>query len=68
MNELEEKNKASAHDIRIFTTKEITLASNLRPITDTFQHQANRFRQQQYCSLLKQLKEDPSIMITRPDK
>jgi hypothetical protein len=77
MNELEEKNKAAARDIRILTEKEMTLASNLRSITDTFRRQANRFRQQQYKfspehqqyrSLLKQLKDDPSIIITRPDK
>ena len=77
MDELEEKNKAAARDIRILTEKEMTLASNLRSITDTFRRQANRFRQQQYKfspehqqyrSLLKQLKDDPSIIITRPDK
>ncbi|CAF1150105.1 unnamed protein product [Adineta steineri] len=55
MDELDEKNKATAHDIRIVTTQEMILASNLRSITDTFRQQANRFHQRQYCFLLKQL-------------
>ncbi|CAF1424651.1 unnamed protein product [Adineta steineri] len=77
MEELEEKNKAAARDIRLLTTQQMTLSSNLRSITDTFRHQAKRFRQQQYKlrpeqqqyrSLLKKLKEDPLIILTRPDK
>ncbi|CAF0907956.1 unnamed protein product [Adineta steineri] len=58
MDELKGKNKATAHDIRVFTTQEMTLASNLRSITDTFRQQANRFRQRLYCFFIKTTRLD----------
>jgi hypothetical protein len=77
MADLRDKDKVISNDIRVLNTKEMTLASNLRSLTDTFQHQANRYRQKQYLSrgeqrqyyqLLKSLKQDKSIIVTRPDK
>ncbi len=77
MADLKDKDKVIPNDIRVLNTKEMTLASNLRSLTDTFQFQANRYRQQQhsihakqkpYHQLLKQLKQDKSIIVTRPDK
>jgi len=77
MSELADKNKAVAADIRILSAQEMTLASDLHSTTDSFRFQANRFRQQQYRihteqeqyhSILKNLKQDKSIIVTRPDK
>ena len=77
MADLKDKDKVIPNDIRVLNTKEMTLASHLRSLTDTFQHQADRYRQKQYrmnreqgqyYKLLKSLKEDKSIIVTRPDK
>jgi hypothetical protein len=77
MADLKDKDKVIPNDIRVLNTKEMTLASHLRSLTDTFQHQADRYRQKQYrmnreqgqyYKLLKSLKEDESIIVTRPDK
>ncbi|CAF3650056.1 unnamed protein product [Rotaria sp. Silwood1] len=76
MSELEEKTKTSA-EVRVLTAQEMALASNLRSITDSFRFQANRFchkrygdnpEHEQYRSVLMHLKEDKSLVITRPDK
>ncbi|CAF4389133.1 unnamed protein product [Rotaria sp. Silwood2] len=77
MADLKDKDKVILNDIRVLNTMQMTLTSNLRSLTDTFQHQANRYRkqhymvrgeQQQYYQLLKSLKQDKSIIVTRPDK
>ena len=77
MSELKDKERIIDSDIHVLTSKEMTLASNLRSITDSFRYQACRFgqlqnrtnsKQQKYRYLLKKLKEDTSIIVTRPDK
>ena len=77
MKDLRDKDIVINNDICVLNTKEMTLASNLRSLTDPFRFQANRYRKQQhliheeqnqYHRLLKQLKEDRSIIVTRPDK
>jgi len=77
MADLRENDKIIPNDIRVLNTKEITLACDLRSLTDTFQHQANRYRQKQYLirgeqrqyyQLLNSLKQDKSIIVNHPDK
>lgn len=77
MSELKEKKTVIGSDVRILSAKEMTLASNLRSMTDSFRYKANRFCQQQcrinsgqekYRSILKNLREDESIIVTRFDK
>lgn len=76
MADLKDKDKIMTNDIRVLNTKEMTLASNIRSLTDSFRYSANRYRQQhafiieqnQYHQLLKQLRKDKSIVVTRPDK
>ena len=77
MSELKEKDTVISNDIRILSTKEMTLASNLRTLTDGFRFQANQYQKKQntvdveqkkYHHILKHLKDDKSIIITRPDK
>ena len=77
MADLKDKDQVLLNDIRVLNTRQMTLASNLRSLTDTFKHQANRYRkkqfiirgeQQRYYELLKSLRQDKSIVVTRPDK
>ncbi|CAF3195184.1 unnamed protein product [Rotaria socialis] len=77
MKDLRDNDKIIPNDIRVLNTNEMTLASHLRSLTDTFRHQADRYRQKQYqirgeqkqyYKLLKLLKQDNSIVVTRPDK
>jgi hypothetical protein len=75
--EMKDKDQVVQNDIRFMDTKQLTLACNLRSLTDSFRSQANQYQKQQlkfhskqiqYHELLKELKEDKSIVITRPDK
>jgi hypothetical protein len=75
--ELRDRNTVIDSDIRVLSSNEMTLASSLRSITDSFRFQAYRSGQSRnaisteqeiYRHLLKKLKEDTSIIITRPDK
>ncbi|CAF3862070.1 unnamed protein product, partial [Rotaria sp. Silwood1] len=77
MADLKEKDVVIQNDVRVLSSKELTLACNLRSLTDSFRSQANRYQKQQhlirteqkkYHQLLKQLKHDKSIIVTRPDK
>ncbi|CAF4725681.1 unnamed protein product, partial [Rotaria sp. Silwood1] len=77
MSEVSEKDIVVGSDVRILDSKEMTLASNFRSITDSFRRQAYRFaqlqkriniEQQKYHRLLQNLKNDKSILVTRPDK
>ncbi|CAF2662000.1 unnamed protein product [Rotaria sp. Silwood2] len=77
MSEVSEKDTVDGSDVRVLDSKEMTLASNFRSITDSFRRQAYRFaqlqkrintEQQKYRRLLQNLKNDKSILVTRPDK
>ncbi|CAF3279221.1 unnamed protein product [Rotaria sp. Silwood2] len=77
MSEVNDKDTVDGADVRVLNSKEMTLASSFRSITDSFRHQVYRFAQlhnrinteQQKCrNVLKNLKEDKSIVVTRPDK
>ncbi|CAF1487170.1 unnamed protein product [Rotaria sp. Silwood1] len=77
MSEVTNKDTVDGSDVRVLDSKEMTLASSFRSITDSFRHQAYRFaqlqnrintEQQKYRHVLKNLKEDKSIVVTRPDK
>ena len=77
LKDVQDKAKISSNDIRVLSAKEMTLASNLRGLSDSFRYQAIQYRkkeslmrveQTQYHHLLKELKKDKSIIITRPDK
>ncbi|CAM2729790.1 unnamed protein product [Rotaria socialis] len=79
MNELKEAGVGAIvkSDVRVLNPKELTLAADLRSLTQSFLHKANEFRQQNnkldskeknYRAILKKLREDDSIIITRPDK
>ncbi|CAF3007455.1 unnamed protein product [Rotaria sp. Silwood2] len=43
MSEVNGKDAVDGSDIRVLDSKEMTLASNFRSITDLFRHQAYRF-------------------------
>ncbi|CAF4673899.1 unnamed protein product [Rotaria sp. Silwood1] len=77
MNEQKENEAFVESDVRVLNTKELTLASDLSSLTKSFLQRGNRcqiqkhkfdFEQQHYRKLLQKLKEDTSIIITRPDK
>ncbi|CAF1416294.1 unnamed protein product, partial [Rotaria sordida] len=77
MSEVTDKDTVDGSDVRVLDSKEMTLASSFRSITDSFRHQAYRFaqlqnrintEQQKYRHVLKNLKQDKSIVVTRPDK
>ncbi|CAF3015737.1 unnamed protein product [Rotaria sp. Silwood2] len=77
MNELKEHGGIVNTDVRVLNPKELTLVSDLRSLTQSFLHKADQFRQQNlkieskeqnYRTILKNLREDNSIVITRPDK
>lgn len=77
ISDLKDKNKTMTNDIRVLNAKELTLASNLRSLTDSFRLAAIRYqkqrhsaqiKQKQYHQLLQRLRQDKSIVITRPDK
>ncbi|CAF3597166.1 unnamed protein product [Rotaria socialis] len=77
MKELRENEVKMDSDVRVLNTKELTLASDLRWITRSYLRKAEDFRLQKnkidskeedYRHLLKKLKENTSIIITRPDK
>ncbi|CAF2892343.1 unnamed protein product [Rotaria sp. Silwood2] len=77
MSEVNDKDAIDGSDVRVLDSKETTLASNFRSITDSFRQQAYRFAQlqnrinivqQKYRHVLKSLKEDKSIVATCPDK
>ena len=77
ISDLTDKNKTMTNDIRVLNAKELTLASNLRSLTNSFRLAANRYQKQQYSAQIKQtqchqllqrLRKDKSIIITRPDK
>ncbi|CAF2853770.1 unnamed protein product [Rotaria sp. Silwood2] len=77
MSEVNDKDTVDGADVRVLNSKEMTLASSFRSITDSFRHQVYRFaqlhnrintEQQKCCNVLKNLKEDKSIVVTRPDK
>ncbi|CAF1441093.1 unnamed protein product [Rotaria magnacalcarata] len=79
MNELKEAGAGAIvkSDVRVLNPKELTLAADLRSLTQSFLHKANEFQQQNnkldskeknYRTILKKLREDDSIIITRPDK
>ncbi|CAF3447999.1 unnamed protein product [Rotaria sp. Silwood1] len=76
MSEVSEKDTVDSSDVHVLDSKEMTLASNFRSITDSFRRQAYRFAQLQkrinteqhkYRRLLRNLKNDKSILVTRPD-
>ncbi|CAF3533244.1 unnamed protein product [Rotaria socialis] len=78
-NELKEAGAGAIvkSDVRVLNSKELTLAADLRSLTQSFFHKANEFRQQNnkldsneknYRAILKKLREGDSIIITRPDK
>jgi hypothetical protein len=75
--DLKDQDKVMPNDIRVLNTKEMTLASNLRSLTDSFRFQVDHYRKRQnmvhvkqkpYYLLLKDLKQDKNIIVTRPDK
>ncbi|CAF4308954.1 unnamed protein product, partial [Rotaria sp. Silwood2] len=77
MSEVSDKDTVDGSDVRILDSKEMTLASNFRSITDSFRRQSYHFAQLQnrinteqrkYRRLLQNLKNDKSIVVTRPDK
>ncbi|CAF2442037.1 unnamed protein product [Rotaria sp. Silwood2] len=77
MSEVSDKETVDGSNVRILDSKEMTLASNFRSITDSFRHRAYRFAKlqnrintehQRYRRLLQNLKNDKSIVVTRPDK
>ena len=77
ISELNDKDTIIDADVRVLNTKELTLASSLRSITDSFRSQASRLgekqnrimsEQQNYRKILINLKKDKSIIVTRPDK
>ncbi|CAF4387530.1 unnamed protein product [Rotaria sp. Silwood2] len=77
MNEHKEYEAISESDVRVLNTKELSLANDLSSLTKSFLQRANRgqiqknkfdFDQENYRKLLQKLKEDTSIIITRPDK
>ncbi|CAF4522653.1 unnamed protein product [Rotaria magnacalcarata] len=79
MNELKEAGAGAIvkSDVRVLNPKELTLAADLRSLTQSFLHKANEFRQQNnkldckeknYRAILKKFREDDSIIITRSDK
>lgn len=77
MSDLKDKDVVMQNDIRVLNTKEMTLACSLRSLTDSFCFQADRYRKRQhriheeqrkYHRLLKQLRQDKSIIVTRFDK
>ncbi|CAF4927923.1 unnamed protein product, partial [Rotaria magnacalcarata] len=77
MKDLRDNDKIIPNDIRVLNINEMILASHLRSLTDTFRHQADRYRQKQYqirgeqkqyYKLIKSLKQDNLIVVTRPDK
>ena len=77
LKDVQDKSKIISNDIRVLSAKEMTLASNLRSLSDSFRYQAIQYRkkqslmrveQTQYHHLLKELKKDKSIIVTRPDK
>ncbi|CAF3796416.1 unnamed protein product [Rotaria socialis] len=76
-SELKEKNTIVDSDVRVITSKELTLANSLRSITDSFRSHAYHFgqiqnrinaEQQKYRNILGKLKQDKSIIVIRPDK
>ena len=77
LKDVQDRAIIKSNDIRVLSAKEMTLASNLRSLSDSFRHQAIRYRKRQslmrveqshYHHLLKDLKKDKSIIVTRPDK
>ena len=77
ITDMKDNDIAIPNDVRVLNTKEMTLVSNLRGLTDTFRFQSNQYRkrqhmiqteQQQYYQILKRLKDDQSIIVTRRDK
>ncbi|CAF4343843.1 unnamed protein product, partial [Rotaria magnacalcarata] len=48
MKDLRDNDKIIPNDIRVLNINEMILASHLRSLTDTFRHQADRYRQKQY--------------------
>ncbi|CAF1492766.1 unnamed protein product [Adineta steineri] len=76
-SELKDNDKFIAADVRVLNTKELSLASSLRSITDSFRSQAHQFEkkqnritieQQNYRNILTNLRKDKLITIARPDK
>ncbi|CAF0795617.1 unnamed protein product [Rotaria sp. Silwood1] len=77
VSELNKKDTVIGSDVRVLNSKELTLTSSLRCITDSFPHQVYRFgqlqnrintEQKKYRHLLKNLKQNKSIIVTHPDK
>ncbi|CAF4137713.1 unnamed protein product [Rotaria magnacalcarata] len=77
MNELMEHGTIVKTGVRVLASKELTFTSDLRSLTQSFLHKVDQFREQDikikskeqnYCNILKKLKGDNSIIITRPDK
>jgi hypothetical protein len=77
LKDVQHRAKIKSNDIRVLSAKEMTLASNLRSLSDSFRYQAIQYRKKQslmrveqtHChQLLKDLRKDKSIIITRPDK
>ncbi|CAF2089499.1 unnamed protein product [Rotaria magnacalcarata] len=77
MNELMEHGTIVKTDVRVLASKELTFTSDLRSLTQSFLHKVDQFREQNikikskeqnYCNILKKLRGDNSIIITRPDK
>ncbi|CAF0802896.1 unnamed protein product [Adineta steineri] len=75
-DDMKKKDVTIPNGTRLLNSNELTLAYNLRSLTDSFRSQANRYlkqqhfihtEQKQYYQLLKQL-NDKSIVVTRPDK
>ena len=71
------ENDAAKLGVRVLNGNELSLAYKLRSITDSFRTRAYRFSQTQnrindqqkhFRSVLKGLKEETSLVITRPDK
>jgi hypothetical protein len=75
--ELSENEVTVESDVHVLSTKELTLTSDLHSITGSFLYKADRFqleknkidsKQENFRILLKKLKENTSLVITRPDK
>ncbi|CAF2534635.1 unnamed protein product [Rotaria sp. Silwood2] len=77
MNEHQDNEVIVKSDLRVLNTKELTLASDLSSLTKSFLQKADRhqiqknkfnFEQKNYRKLMQELKNDTSIIATRPDK
>ena len=71
------ENEGDKSGVRVLSGNELSLAYKLRSVTDSFRTRAHRFsqsqhrindQQKQFRSILKNLREDNSIVVTRPDK